>query len=69
MELSETTQPSSTALSFLLTVSDLPKVLGYLLPLVDLSSISTLVQGVPLRVERPRRKRRVVKGMKDAVGE
>ena len=65
MELSETTQPASTALSFLVTVSDLPKVLAYLLPALDLSCISTLVQAVPLKVERPRRRRRTAKGMKD----
>ena len=67
LDLSENTQPGSTALSFLLTVSDLPKVLAYILPVVDLSCISTMVQGVPLKVERPRRKRRMTKGMKDAV--
>jgi len=65
LELSETTQPASTALSFLVTVSDLPKVLAYLLPALDLSCISTLVQAVPLKVERPRRRRRTAKGMKD----
>ena len=43
LDLSENTQPGSTALSFLLTVSDLPKVLAYILPVVDLSCICTLV--------------------------
>lgn len=42
-------------------------MLAYLLPVLDLSCISTIVQGVPLKVERPRRKRRVTKGMKNAV--
>jgi hypothetical protein len=69
LELSETTQPASTALSVLLKVSDLQKVLAYLLPVVDLSCISTMVQGVPLKVERPRRKRRATKGMKDGVAD
>jgi hypothetical protein len=67
LELSESTQPASTALSVLLTVSDLQKVLAYLLPVVDLSCISTMVQGVPLKVERPRRKRRATKDIKDSV--
>ena len=69
LELSETTQPASTALSVLLKVSDLQKVLAYLLPVVDLSCISIMVQGLPLKVERPRRKRRATKGMKDGVAE
>jgi hypothetical protein len=69
LELSETTQPASTALSFFLTVSDLPKVLAYLLPALDLSCITTLVQGVPLKVERPRRRRRTTKGMKDGLAD